>query len=65
MNNEQREKANKKNKNCCDCLHCKVSDKSTLNYRMCFCVKTEKKANHTEAYWMKKKLCCLFDDMSA
>jgi len=55
----------KRKKTCFDCLNCKVSAKSTEKCRMSFCIKTEKKANHTDNYWLKKKLCCQFDDMSA
>ena len=51
-------------KTCFDCLHCKVSAKSTKNCRLCFCIKAEKKANHKEAYWFNKKLCKHFEDMS-
>jgi len=33
-----------KAKTCFDCLHCKVSAKSTEKFRLCFCAETKKKA---------------------
>jgi len=53
-----------KKKTCLDCLHCKVSVKSTRNCRLCFCSKAEKKENHQEFYWLIKKLCDNFFDMT-
>jgi len=50
-------------KTCFDCLHCKISAKTTENNRLCFCVKTEKKKNHKDHYWLSKKLCKYFEDM--
>jgi hypothetical protein len=54
-----------KKKNCTDCLHCKISAKSTENCRMCYC--SEKKVRHIKAefYWLNKKPCEEFEDMSA
>jgi hypothetical protein len=51
-------------KTCVDCLHCKVCANSTEDCRMCFCDKTEKKVRHKEHYWLNKKTCKKFDDMS-
>jgi hypothetical protein len=59
----------KKNKTCFDCLNCKVSAKSTEKCRMCFCAITKKEKDkeirHKEAFWLKKKLCIKFVDMTA
>jgi hypothetical protein len=52
-------------KSCIDCLHCKVSAKSTKNNRLIFCAETKKKQNHKEKYWLAKKVCKKFEDMSA
>ena len=60
MNNEK-----KVTKNCGDCLHCKVSKKSTENCRLCFCSETKKKERHKEHYWLARKVCGKFEDMSA
>jgi len=54
-----------KAKTCFDCLHCKVSAKSTEKFRLCFCAETKKKAKHKEPYWIKKKVCGKFEDMCA
>ena len=54
-----------KEKTCVDCLHCKVSVKSTENCRMCFCAKFGKKAVVSELHWGKKQVCQKFEDMSA
>jgi hypothetical protein len=54
-----------KKNSCFDCLHCKVSAKSTRNCKLYFCAKTKKKANHKEPFWTKRKVCRKFDDMSA
>jgi hypothetical protein len=51
-------------KTCFDCLHCKVSAKSTANVRLCFCSETKSKKLRIEAYWLDKKLCTKFNDMS-
>ena len=48
---------------CLDCLHCKVSAKSTANNRLCFCSETEKKKRHKEPYWLAKKVCQEFEDV--
>jgi len=50
-------------KTCLDCLHCKVSVKSTERCRLCFCAKTLKKERHKEPYWVLKTLCGHFEDM--
>jgi hypothetical protein len=55
---------NREKRNCVDCLHCKVSAKSTEKCRLCFCSETEKKARHKEPYWQKKRICSRFDDMA-
>jgi len=54
-----------KAKNCCDCLHCKVSARSTKNCRLCFCAENGKKAVLDEVYWFNKAVCGKFNDMSA
>jgi hypothetical protein len=54
------ELATAKNKTCIDCLHCKVSAKSTADKRLCFCVKEEKEARRREAFWLEKKVCGKF-----
>ena len=68
MKREQRkvkkEKRTKK-KSCFDCLYCKVSAASTEKCRFCFCSKAKKKIMHKANYWLSKKLCKKFDDMSA
>ena len=51
-------------KNCLDCLHCKVSAKSTRNCRLCFCAETGKKEKHKEPYWIIKPVCKKFTDMA-
>jgi hypothetical protein len=53
-----------KKKSCFDCLHCKVSVKSTKNCKLFFCSESVKKQNHKEPYWEKKKVCGNFFDMS-
>ncbi|GHV96502.1 hypothetical protein AGMMS50293_28220 [Spirochaetia bacterium] len=50
---------------CVDCLHCKVSAKSTKNNRLCFCAENKKWERHREAYWLTKKVCTEFYDMRA
>jgi len=52
-------------KTCFDCLHCKVSAKSTKNCRFCFCAETAKKEKHKEPFWIDKQICKKFEDMSA
>jgi hypothetical protein len=51
-------------KTCLDCLNCKVSANSTENRRLCYCVETKRKATHTDLYWINKKLCDEFEDMT-
>ena len=55
----------KKVRTCFDCLHCKVSKKSTEQCRLCFCMKSRVKKVHKEPYWLGKPLCKQFEDMSA
>ena len=54
-----------KTKSCFDCLHCKVSARSTEKCKLCFCSEKAKRQNHKEHYWLTKKVCRKFDDMSA
>ena len=49
---------------CLDCLHCKVSAKSTEKCRLCFCSEKKKKQNHRIAFWVSRKVCNKFEDMS-
>ena len=51
-------------KTCIDCLYCKVSRTSTEKKRLCFCSEKKKKVNHTEKYWLEKKPCSEFEDMT-
>jgi hypothetical protein len=51
-------------KKCTDCLHCKVSAKSTDNCRLCFCSLAEVRENRHETYWLTKPVCRKFDDMT-
>ena len=50
--------------NCTDCLHCKVSVKSTEKRRLCYCATTNREKRHNVSYWEKKKVCIRFDDMA-
>jgi hypothetical protein len=50
--------------NCLDCLHCKVSAKSTANNRLCYCGIAENAKNHKEFYWYTKNVCNAFEDMN-
>jgi hypothetical protein len=68
MNSEQRIMKNggvgmRKKQSCIDCLHCKVSAKSTADVRLCYCAKEGKEAQYQEPYWSEKKVCGEFDDM--
>ena len=63
MSNEKLEM--RKEKNCVDCLHCKVSVKSTENCRLCFCAEIGRKAVLDVVYWFNKPICLKFNDMSA
>jgi hypothetical protein len=66
MNNEKKTMCKKdKNKTCVDCLHCKVCANSTEGCKLCFCAEKEKKEIHFESYWLKKKACRKFEDMTA
>ena len=62
MSNE--ELGMRKEKNCVDCLHSKVSVKSTEKCRLCFCAETVKKHRHKEPYWTAKLVCRKFEDMA-
>jgi hypothetical protein len=54
----------KVNTKCCvDCLHCKVSAKSTDKVRLCFCDETANRKLHREMFWLSKVPCRKFDDM--
>jgi hypothetical protein len=51
-------------KRCCvDCLHCKVSAKSTDKVRLCFCSQTVFKELHREMFWFYKVACLKFVSM--
>jgi len=52
-------------KTCVDCLHCKVSAKSTEKRRLCFCSEKKKKQNHNIVFWVDRKICKKFNDMGA
>jgi hypothetical protein len=52
-----------KNKNCIDCLHCKVSARSTANNRLCYCAKEGKEVHPQEPFWLEKNVCGEFDSM--
>ena len=51
-------------KTCLDCLYCKVSVKSTEKIRLCYCAVTDKKVKHKDKFWLEKKLCKMFWDMT-
>jgi hypothetical protein len=53
------------NKTCIDCLHCKVSAKSTPHNRLCYCAKEGKEARRKEPYWLERKVCGEFDSMGS
>jgi hypothetical protein len=57
--------AKAKNKTCIDCLHCKVSAKSTDNKRLCYCAKEGKEARQEEPHWLEKKVCGEFVSMGS
>jgi hypothetical protein len=52
-----------KKKTCFDCLHCKVSVKSTEKNKLYYCAETMKKDKHREPYWLSKSVCQNFTDM--
>jgi hypothetical protein len=52
-----------KKETCLDCLHCKVSAKSTVNNRLCYCAKEGKKTRLQEPFWSERKVCGEFDSM--
>ncbi len=62
MRNEERE-MRKDIKCCVDCLHCKVSAKSTEEMRLCFCSESKSKGLYKEFYWLHKTVCSKFDYM--
>ena len=51
--------------NCTDCLHCKVSVKSTEKCRLCFCSEIGRVAVLNEFYWLNRTVCYKFESMSA
>jgi len=53
------------NKKCTDCLNCKVSIISTKQNRLCYCSQAKKKKCFSLTYWVTKKVCKYFNDMSA
>jgi hypothetical protein len=55
----------KERQTCLDCLHCKVSARSTVEKRLCFCAVSPGRKPHRESYWAEKKLCVGFDSMDA
>ena len=54
----------KKAKTCVDCLYCRVSRTSTDENRLYFCSQKKNKVNHKENYWLAKKPCDEFEDMT-
>ncbi len=54
---------NENTKCCVDCLHCKVSAKSTEKKRLYYCSETKGITLHREQYWLHKMVCRKFDDM--
>jgi hypothetical protein len=52
-----------KKESCLDCLHCKVSAKSTVNARLCYCAKEGKEVRPLEPFWAEKEVCEAFDSM--
>jgi len=54
----------KTTKTCIDCLYCRVSRLSTENNRLYFCSQKKKTENHKEKYWLAKKACDEFVDMT-
>jgi hypothetical protein len=57
--------AKTENKTCVDCLHCKVSAKSTADNRLCYCAKEGKPVRFRESYWLEKKVCGAFVNMGS
>jgi hypothetical protein len=53
------------NKTCIDCLHCKVSAKSTVHLRLCYCAKEGKGVRPEEPFWSEKKVCGEFNSMGS
>jgi hypothetical protein len=53
-----------RNKTCLDCLHCKVSAKSTATNRLCYCAK-ERKEVRPQPFWLEKKVCGEFYNMGS
>jgi hypothetical protein len=52
-----------KTRTCLDCLYFKVSAKSTVIRRLCFCAVSKNKERHRELFWLVKKLCEEFENM--
>jgi hypothetical protein len=52
-----------KKKTCLDCLHCKVSAKSMVSMRLCYCDKEGKEVQPQEPYWSEKNVCGEFKSM--
>jgi hypothetical protein len=52
-----------KGKTCIDCLHCKVSAKSTAHNRLCYCAKEGKEVRPQEPYWSEREVCGEFVSM--
>jgi hypothetical protein len=55
--------AKTKNRTCIDCLHCKVSIKSTANNRLCYCAKERKETQPQDPFWSERKVCGEFSGM--
>ena len=52
-------------RSCVDCLHCKVSAKSTKKCWLCFCSVKKNRVNHKIAFFTDRKVCKQFYDMGA
>jgi len=63
MNKEQLTVNNEKT--CVNCSHCKVSRKSLVIRGLCYCDKKKQLKEKSLKYWLIKKVCRLFDDMTA
>jgi len=65
MNSEKLIISNEQKRNCGDCLHCKVSARSTIKCRECYCSQISRLAVIKEFYWLNRSVCYKFEDMSA
>jgi hypothetical protein len=65
MSNERGAMNKAKVKSCLDCLHCKVSAKSTANNRLCYCAKEGKEERPQKPFWSEKKVCGEFYGMGS